>query len=229
MILTTTSPPQTSGQFKVTAFISDKSFPCAGAKSALNRNRMRFAKFATLGAQPHALQLLDNLKEFFGEFENPGADPESFVAMFDDSGADEAGFDAAPWRELQALHILDAAQGGAWDSSVSSDVSYNKFSFSAGGRAYFIVGVLLNASRLSRRSPVTCLVSNFHDQFEALKTSRKFVQMQSSKRTRFVDLQGFVNPVLARYGKATEARQYSGRSVGDALKCPVHFETAAYV
>ena len=33
-------------------------------------------------------------------------------------------------------------------------------------------------------------------------------------------LQGSINPVLARFGEASEARQYSGRAVLDTWACP---------
>jgi FPC/CPF motif-containing protein YcgG len=35
-------------------------------------------------------------------------------------------------------------------------------------------------------------------------------------------LQGTVNPMLAEFGEQSEARQYSGRDVGEIWKCPFH-------
>jgi FPC/CPF motif-containing protein YcgG len=55
-----------------------------------------------------------------------------------------------------------------------------------------------------------------------LKASGKYQSMQGAIRTRDVALQGSVNPVLSRFGEASEARQYSGRAVGDGWKCPFH-------
>ena len=49
-----------------------------------------------------------------------------------------------------ALHALDVVQGNKWDASVSSDTQSSDFSFSLGGRAFFVVGSHPNASRLSR-------------------------------------------------------------------------------
>ena len=77
-------------------------------------------------------------------------------------------------------------------------------------------------SRLSRRSPVPCLVFNFHNQFEALRANGKFDGMQKVIRRREIELQGSINPVLARYGDASEARQYSGVAVSAGWKCPFH-------
>ena len=37
-------------------------------------------------------------------------------------------------------------------------------------------------------------------------------------------LAGSRNPMLARHGEASEARQYSGRVVDDAWQCPFHYK-----
>jgi FPC/CPF motif-containing protein YcgG len=224
-----TNSTNTEGQDDITSFIADKDFPCVGAKSALNRQRMRFGRFGSLGNKSSAIELVSQLRNFSEEFQEPGVDPVSFVAMFDDVLPDEMTFESALWNELKLLSSIDQNDGTHWDASVSSDVSSDNFSFSTAGRAFFVVGLHPNASRLSRKSPVTCLVFNFHNQFEALKSSGKFEPMQKAIRTRDLKLQGSVNPVLSAYGKSTEARQYSGRSVGDNWKCPVHFRTSSNV
>ena len=46
--------------------------------------------------------------------------------------------------------------------------------------------------------------------------------MQASNRARDGQLQGTVNPVLAAFGQASEARQYSGRKVDSRWRCPFH-------
>jgi len=116
----------------------------------------------------------------------------------------------------------------AWDVSVSADPAHNDFSLSIAGRAFFVVGLHSAASRLARRAPMPCLVFNFHEQFEALKDSGKFSSMQTAIRARDTVQQGFVNPVLARYGEASEARQYSGRAVNDDWVCPFRQRSVAH-
>jgi FPC/CPF motif-containing protein YcgG len=49
---------------------------------------------------------------------------------------------------------------------------------------------------------------NFHNQFEQLRASGKYDRMQRVIRRRDVALQGDANPVLSRFGEASEARQY---------------------
>jgi FPC/CPF motif-containing protein YcgG len=211
-----------SAQRRLESFIAEKAFPCVGAKSALNKGRMRFGEFGRLGDESTAAALVDALEAYSAEFDEPGSIPVSFVAAFDNTDATELEFEALLWKQLQALHEVDCSRGHAWDARVSSDPSRDDFSFSIGGRGFFVVGLHPQASRLARQAPVPCLVFNFHDQFEILKASGKYQSMQEAIRARDVALQGSVNPVLARFGESSEARQYSGRAVEQNWKCPFH-------
>lgn len=204
------------------AFIAAGDFPCVGAKSALNKDRMRFGTFGALGTSEAAAALCDALAAYVAEFPDPGSAPVSFVAMFDDEGFDEMEFEQRLWAQLDRMHAEDMRRGNAWDARVSADPTRNDFSFSVGGRAFFVVGMHPQASRLARRAPLPCLVFNFHEQFEMLKASGKYQTMQKAIRARDIALQGCINPVLARFGEASEARQYSGRAVDDHWKCPFH-------
>jgi FPC/CPF motif-containing protein YcgG len=69
------------------------------------------------------------------------------------------------------------------------------------------------------------LAFNAHFQFEQLRESGQFERMQEVIRDRDTELEGDVNPNLANFGEHTEAKQYSGREVGDDWGCPVTFET----
>ena len=202
------------------AFISDPSFPCVGAKSALNKDRMRFSSFGRLGDASEAPRLCDALAGYSDEFALPGSAPVSFIALFEYADVEEQEFERRLWQQLQAMHDVDRARGFAWDPKVSGEASRDDFSFSCGGRAYFVVGLHPRASRLARRAPVPCLVFNFHEQFETLKASGKYQGMQHAIRGRDMALQGSVNPVLSRFGEGSEARQYSGRAVEESWKCP---------
>ena len=204
----------------VKAFIADKSFPCVGAKSALNKDRMRMLYFGAMASPDSTRALWEALVNNSQEFPDPGSVPVSFVAVFDDAVTDEAGFEHLLWQQLQALHDHDHEKGIVWDRTVSSDPSKVDFSFSVGGRAFFVVGLHPGASRMARRTPFPCIVFNFHNQFESLKASGKYTGMQDAIRRRDTALQGSVNPVLARFGESSEAEQYSGRAADGAWKCP---------
>ena len=204
---------------RVAAYIQAPDFPCVGARSAVNRKRARFGEYADLGGGRDIARLCADLKTFSDEFPDPGNEPVTFVAMFEQPVASEGDFEALLWRHLQAMHDHDR-RTFAWDPLVSADPSSKAFSFSIAGRAFFVVGLSPVASRLSRRAPMPCLVFNFHNQFEALRTNGKYTGMQKAVRQRDAALQGSINPVLARFGEASEARQYSGRAVADDWQCP---------
>lgn len=209
----------------IASFIAEPSFPCVGAKSALNKQRMRFGHYPALCDPSAIAQQCAALQQFSDEFPEPGAIPVSFVATFGEPGAaraavpSEAEFEALMWRHLQLMHNADSRRF-AWNPSVASDPDQKDFSFSIAGRAFFVVGLHPNASRLARRAPLPSLVFNFHDQFTELKASGRYASMQDVIRARDTELQGSVNPVLARFGDASEARQYSGRAVEDDWACP---------
>ena len=193
------------------SFVSHRSFPCVGAKSALNRGRMEFGMFDALADTGSASALCTQLTGFAERHPSPGVDPVSFVAMFRAPVANEDEFHAKLWRHLQTMHDIDR-MAHRWDARVSADPSDKAFSFSVGSRAFFVVGLHPRSSRVARQAPFPCLVFNFHDQFEALRGSGKYDALQSAIRRRDVALQGTINPTLARFGEGSEAAQYSGNA-----------------
>lgn len=215
-----------SAQRLMTSFIAEPSFPCVGAKSALNKHRMRFGHYAALCAATSVAAHCEDLLAFSAEFPQPGDAPVSFISTFGTVDASEREFESLMWRHLQAMHDADSRRF-AWNPSVSADPARQDFSLSIGGRAFFVVGMHPNASRLARRTPLPCLVFNFHDQFTSLKRSSKFGNLQAAIRARDTHLQGSVNPVLARFGDRSEARQYSGRAVEEDWVCPFRQRVAS--
>lgn len=194
--------------------------PCVGALSALHRGRVRHEVFATLGQTGEIQRLFDALCDFSREFPQPGDDPVSFIAMFEGATGTELEFETNMWRHLQDLCDLDHEQH-SWDESVSADPESPQFSLSVGGRAFYVIGLHPASSRMARRAPMACLVFNFHNQFEGLRQSGKYDGYQRATRARDVVLQGSINPALAQFGVASEARQYSGRDVGPHWQCPL--------
>jgi FPC/CPF motif-containing protein YcgG len=192
-----------------------------GARSAVNTGRAQFGSFGSLGSEEPAQlhTLCDALADFSQAYATPDEAPATFMALFDADVIDEQDFEQRLWRHLQLLHGIDR-NDFTWAPGVSSDPGSCDFSFSISGRAFFIVGLHPRASRISRRAPVPCLAFNFHDQFQLMRTSGKFEKMQRAIRSRDLALQGNANPVLKSFGEASEARQYSGRSVPADWKCP---------
>lgn len=208
------------------AYVQSPLFPCLGARSAFNKDRVRYGLYGGFG-NGHAVDALcADLECFSQEFPDPGSDPVTFIAMFDDDVATETQFARRLWQHLQAMHDHDR-NDFEWDPTVSSDPSRSDFSFSVAGRAFFVVGLCPVSSRLSRRAPMPCLVFNFHDQFETLRASGKFALMKDAIRKRDIALQGSINPVLAHFGQASEARQYSGQDVPQGWRCPFQYAELA--
>ncbi len=64
------------------------------------------------------------------------------------------------------------------------------------------------------------MVFNLHDQFEQLRAQGRYEKLREAILDRDAALAGSVNPMLSRHGDASEARQYSGRAVGNDWECP---------
>ena len=202
-------------------YVASPTFPCVGARSAFNKDRVRLGFYPRLGADADVAAICSDLVRFSRHFPDPGSDPVTYCALFDSEVGTESRFATLMWQTLQAMHEHDRDRF-EWDPSVSSDPKQPDFSFSVGGRAFFVVGLHPAASRLARRSPVPCLVFNFHNQFETLRANGKYAGMQKVIRRREIELQGNINPVLAGFGDQSEARQYSGVAVEPGWQCPFH-------
>ena len=102
----------------------------------------------------------------------------------------------------------------------SGDPDDPHFSLSFGGEAFFVVGLHPNASRPARRFDRPVLVFNLHDQFERLREEGRYERMREAILERDAALAGSINPMLAKHGEVSEARQYSGRIIPDNWTCP---------
>ena len=139
----------------------------------------------------------------------------------------ERAFETAMWDRLQSLADKDSWREQRYCESVSSDPGDPHFSLSFGRQAYFVVGLHSNASRVARRTRYPTLVFNLHDQFEQLRASQRYERMREAILRRDEALNGSVNPMLARHGEASEAKQYSGRLVDSDWQCPFRDPRAA--
>ena len=142
----------------------------------------------------------------------------AFVASFiEPTPGNEAQFEELLWSTLQQVNGLDARP---WAHGRCADPESPEFSFSFAGTGYFIVGLHAGSSRLARRFAWPTLVFNPHRQFDRLKADGRYGRFQQAIRTRDLALQGTMNPMLSDFGEASEARQYSGRSVANGWQCP---------
>jgi FPC/CPF motif-containing protein YcgG len=203
------------------AFVGDDGFPCLAGKGAVNRGDHTMGIYPSLGSAESARLLASDLHHFVDGLPADGAGLRAFAAVFlDEAPMDELAFERRLWLQLQSLHEADAYAD--WDPTASSDGDDARFSFSFGGRALFVVGLHAGSSRLSRRFGWPTLMFNPRAQFDRLKAEGRFERLRNRVRERDVALQGSMNPNLADFGHASEARQYSGRAVEAAWRCPFH-------
>lgn len=206
-------------------FVGEGAFPCVGAKAALSRGSMDIVELGPLGNRANDAPLLDRIGRFARRLDavEPGdLALRTLVAVF--SGprdTDERRFEAMLWGQLQRLHELDVARGAPWAGDVSADPDDPRFSFSLAGHPFFVIGLHPGASRDARRFGWPAMVFNSHRQFERLRADGRYGKMQAAIRGRDTALQGGINPNLADYGHASEARQYSGREVEPEWRCPL--------
>lgn len=201
--------------------VREVDFPCVGAKSALALDRLEFFVGDGFDRTTYDLPLYEAIRRFSEALDPAEAAVQSFVAIFDTPrDLDEAAFEKCLWNKLQSLHNLDVAYGSEWDKSVDRDPSSPHFSFSVCSTSYFIVGLHPHASRAARRFSTPTLVFNSHEQFEALRKDGRYSKLQSTIRRKDIELEGEINPMLANFGNASEAFQYSGRRLEEDWKCP---------
>lgn len=202
-------------------FVKDQAFPCVGAKSAIGRGQMRFVVARDIRSSWDDLRIYAALLEFATAYR---ADPklfQSFVVLFEQPHrCTEDEFEELLWTRVQSLADKDAWHGQDYDPRVSADPDSPHFSLSFGGEGFFVVGLHPDASRPARRFERPALVFNLHDQFERLRAEQRYEPLRENIIKRDVAIAGSVNPMLARHGEISEARQYSGRAVGGEWNCP---------
>jgi uncharacterized protein len=203
------------------AFVRDAPFPCVGAKSALSRGRLRIVVARDIRSGWDDMRIYPALLAFIASYKAQPGLFQSFAVVFEGPGdLDEVGFEDWLWQRIQSFSDKDASLGLPHDGRVASDPENPHFSLSFGGEAFFVVGLHPRASRPARRFASPALVFNLHAQFERLRAEGRYEKLRTSILERDLDLAGSLNPMLARHGETSEARQYSGREVGDEWRCP---------
>lgn len=206
-----------------TDWISSEAFSCLAAKAAVRRGILTPVQLGTMGSAETTWALHSAISEFVTGQLRPTENFASFVAVFDGpAGLTEPEFDDLMWRQLTDLHHLDAERGFAWAPDVAHDPASPDFAFSVAGHPFFVVGMHENASRVSRRYSRPALAFNSNHQFRRLKQSGVYYGLQRRIRQREERLQSSINPNLAEFGEASDARQYSGARTDEQWSCPFH-------
>lgn len=203
------------------AHIADRAFPCVGAKSAMNSGMLEVITAWSIQSAWDDVAIHKGLLEWSRRYETEKHGLRSLAVVFSKpDNLDEVSFEAAMWERLQSLADKDHWLGQRYDTSVSGDPDDPHFSLSFGEKAYFVVGMHPRASRAARRMAYPTMIFNLHDQFVRLRDQQKYEKLRSAILARDEQLNGSSNPMLARHGEVSEARQYSGRAVDHEWRCP---------
>lgn len=203
------------------ARIAESSFPCVGAKSALARDSLKVIAARDLRSGWNDVAIHRELLQWSMDYRDDPEGLRSLAVVFETPlDLDEREFEAAMWERVQSFADKDAWLCQPYDAGVSPNPDDPHFSLSFGGCAFFVVGLHPHASRPARRFPRPTLVFNLHGQFERLREEGKYERMRERILERDVALAGSLNPMIARFGESSEARQYSGRAVEPGWNCP---------
>jgi uncharacterized protein len=209
-------------------FVRDADFPCVGAKSALNKRQMHCVVAANICSAWDDLRILSHINALAKHYRETPSVFQTLVVIFRNSERlSEQRFEKAVWDRLQSLSDKDEWLGQPVDSRISTDPEDPHFAVSFGGEAFFIVGLHPNASRPARCFDYPVMVFNVHDQFERLRAQGRYDSLCNTIMKRDQQLAGTINPMLARHGEISAARQYSGRHVEDDWVCPFFRQSKA--
>ncbi|RYG86703.1 MAG: YqcI/YcgG family protein [Alphaproteobacteria bacterium] len=210
-----------AGKEELRARIAEPDFPCVGAKSALAKGTLKTIVCHSLDSGWDDVRIHRELMDWAEGYKNDPGGLRSLAVVFSGPAElSEAEFEGLMWQRIQSFADKDHWLGQSYDHRVSADPADPHFSLSFGGEAFFVVGLHPNASRPARRFPRPTLVFNLHAQFEQLRDDGRYERMRAKILERDEALAGFPNPMLARHGETSEARQYSGRAVADGWSCP---------
>jgi len=201
-------------------FILKRKHPCVMAKTVFSLDKYHLKVYDSMTSEAFIPPILSDIEAYLDQYNFDSNEFESLIVCFkNDNFRTELEFEKALWQFLQKLHDADDSE---WDQNVSADPESPDFSFSLKGKAFYIIGLHPESSRMARQAPYVTVVFNLHCQFENLREMGKYQTVKKRIRRRDKNLQGFINPVLRDFGTDSEAKQYSGRNVDKNWKCPFH-------
>lgn len=202
-------------------FIQAQNYPCVGAKSALAKGNIRVVTVGKLADSADDLEIYKYLDAQASEYGRSRQIFQSLAILFsENSHQSEKSFEKDLWKRLQALSDIDRNNGYEHDQRVSSNPDDPNFAMSFAGAAFFVVGLHPKASRPARRFTHPAMIFNIHDQFERMRSTGLYQQLQETISERDIIFAGSRNPMLAPHGIISAARQYSGRAVENDWACP---------
>lgn len=203
------------------ALVGAADFPCVGAKSALAQGSLAVEPAFSLRSARDDRCIHQRLLHWSRAPHDAEGGLRSLAVVFAGPvGLDERAFEITLWQRLAALTVLDRDAGFETAKGFSADPAHPDFALSFGGKAYFAVGLHPGSSRRARRLKFPAIVFNLHSQFARLRAEDRYERMREVILARDKAYDGSVNPMVARHGDVSEARQYSGRQVRGDWVCP---------
>lgn len=201
-------------------WILQEDHPCIMAQTVFSQKAFRINNYGELGDANNVKKLLKDINQYVENYDFTSNDFQTLIAVFPDSEITcEEEFELLLWKQLSDLARADNI---CWDAEVSNDPENENFSFSLAGRAFYIVGMHPESSRIARKSPYPSIAFNLHHQFEKLREMGVYHNVRDKIRERDKNLQGSINPMLQDFGERSEARQYSGKATEGEWTCPFH-------
>lgn len=201
-------------------FILQEGYPCVGAQAAVHGKTYALGVFDKMNSISSLQQWCYGLYTYLDEMKERPSNFLTYIAIFrEERFASEVEFEKGLWSALNELHRMDKEHFD-WCDGVSQNPASTEFSFSFGGKAFFLVGMHPKSSRKARRFVHPAVAFNWHSQFSDLRDKGRFEVMKNAIRQNELKFQGSINPMLADFGKGLEAPQYSGRKVDSSWKCP---------
>ncbi|WP_051209963.1 guanitoxin biosynthesis heme-dependent pre-guanitoxin N-hydroxylase GntA [Gelidibacter mesophilus] len=205
-------------EYQYRDFILKRKHPCVMANTIFMQDDYKLKIYDDITSDSVVAPVLSDLDSYIKDYDFDSNAFETILFCFKENNfKTELQFENALWKFLQKLHDNDDKD---WDTSVNREPENANFSFSIKGKAFYIIGMHPNSSRIARQAPYCTLVFNLHWQFEKLRDMGIYQNIKKRIRRRDKKLQGTINPVLKDFGKASETRQYSGREVEADWKCP---------
>lgn len=212
--------PRRNVQFfqDIEKFILQEGYPCVGAQAAINGKTFSIGVFKTMEEREDIKNLALGLENYIDFMEGKASNLQTYLAVFPHIIiSDEVEFEEQLWNLAQNLHEIDTSE---WATSVDYEANSPDFSFSFGGKAFFMVGMHPKSSRRARRFKYPIIAFNLQAQFDELRKKGRYEIMKKATRDREIKFDGSINPMLADFGQGSQAAQYSGRKVESNWKCP---------
>lgn len=198
------------------ALLLSEAYPCLGGRSAVRTDCYRLGVYPELGTETAVRDCAFGLWTMLADWPRDSHSVAVLVAVFDGPAiSDELDFERALWRQLNAMHRLDAARSGFTETSPIT-LNEDDDGFFFGDRTFFIVGLNPAASRWARRFGWPTLIFNSLTHDTVLRSRGQYERMQRIIRRRDTRLQGAPNPSV----DLPQMAQFSGRPVSQDWQCP---------